>query len=83
MYQKQRTNGVNSSIQSLQFKILHRIMPCKEYLFKREGVDSPECEYCEQTDNLLHFFIECPRVVDFLNHAKRWTKNVLQYSLEQ
>ena len=58
-------------------------MPCKEYLFKREGVGSPECEYCEQSDNLLHFFIECPRVADFLNNAKRWTKNVLQYSLEQ
>ena len=72
-----------TKIQSLQFKILHRIVPCKEYLFKRKGVDSPECEYCEQTDNLLHFFMECPRVAGFLNNAKRWTNNVLQYSLEE
>ena len=39
-----------TKLQSLQFKIMLRIVPCRNYLFKRKIIDSPECRICGETD---------------------------------
>ena len=44
-------------VQSLQYKILNRYVNCNENLYKWKIKDSPLCSYCDQTDNLEHFFI--------------------------
>ena len=45
-----------TKIQSLQFKTIHRIIPCQDYLFERKMVDTLECLFCGASDNLVHFF---------------------------
>ena len=70
-----------SKLQSLQYKVYHRIVPCNRYLFKRKGVDSPECTFCGMEDNILHFFLYCPNVAFFWITLKKWLKNVLALSI--
>ena len=69
-------------LQALQFIIHHRIIPCNHYLFKRKGVDSPECKFCRREDNILHFFLYCPNVALFWTTLKKWLKNVLKLSID-
>ena len=54
-----------TKLQALQFKIYHRIIPCNYYLFKRKGIDSPDCNFCGMEDDILHFFLHCPGVAFF------------------
>ena len=70
-----------TKIQPLQFKIIHRIIPCRDYLFKRKIVDTPEWLSCGATDNLVHFFITCPTVREFIGRIKIWISNVLEYDV--
>ena len=72
-----------TKLQALQFKIYHRIIPCNYYLFKRKGVDSPECNFCGREDNIRHFFLHCPNVFFFWNTLKKWLKNVLEVSIDE
>ena len=73
-----------TKIQSLQFKIIHRRIPCRDYLFKRKIVDTPECQFCGANDNLVHFFIAGLSVVHkFLDRIKNWVRNVLGYDVEE
>ena len=39
-------NEVTPKIQSLQFKIIHKIIPCRDNLFKRKIDDTLECLFC-------------------------------------
>ena len=71
-----------TKLQSLQFKIYHRIVPCRLYLYKRKGIDSPGCLYCGKEDDIRHFFLLCPDVNDFWKSVKRWLKQVLAISID-
>ena len=72
-----------TKIQSLQFKIIHRIILCQDYLFKRKIVNTQEWQFCGATDNLVHFFIAGPAVHKFLVRIKNWERNVLEYDVEE
>ena len=60
-----------TKIQSPQFEIIHRSIPCQDFLFKRKTVDTPESLFCGATDNLVHFFITCPTVHEFLGRIQK------------
>ena len=48
------------TLQSFQYKILHRIINTNKWLFLRKIVESDICEYCNanETDSILHFFVK-------------------------
>ena len=56
-----------TKLQSLQYKIIHRIIPCNVWLKKLKIKESDECDYCDGTDSIEHFFLDCKKV------AKFWT----------
>ena len=72
-----------TKLQSLQFKIIHRIVPCRNYLFKRKIIDSPECRICGETDTLVHFFLTCRVVRQFLVRIGRWLEQVLGFDMRE
>lgn len=52
-------------LQSFQFRALHRIIPCNAYLQRIRIKDSKVCSFCDEWDDLVHFFYYCPATVDF------------------
>lgn len=56
----------NNKLKELQFKILHRIFPVNQFLFKIKKVESPKCFFCEMYDETLeHLFADCMVVKTF------------------
>jgi hypothetical protein len=70
-------------LQSFQFRIIHRILPCNEWLFIRKVVTSNICsyEFCKEKniDTIRHYLITCPPVTIFWENFVRWW-NQLDYS---
>ena len=46
-------------LQTLQYKILHRIYPCQNYLSKWNIDINEQCNYCSSADTLTHHFYSC------------------------
>ena len=59
-------------IQSFQYRVLHRIIPCNHWLHKMNIADSPNCKMCDTDDSLIHYFIDCDRVQNFWNFFHHW-----------
>ena len=65
-----------SMLQSFQFKLLHRIIPCNHWLYVMKIKDSPDCTFCNTDDNLIHYFAECERVQPFWKSFEKWWINI-------
>ncbi len=70
-----RKVSTESKLQMLQYKILHRILPTKKYLFQRNTADTPNCIACRQEETIEHMLFECPAT------KKLW--NELTYLFQQ
>ena len=67
-----------TKLQSFQYKIIHRIINCNKKLFNMKIKNSPVCTYCDQTDDIGHFFFLCKDVYEFWGEiCTRW--NTLDY----
>ena len=53
-----------TKLQSLQSKIIHRIINCNKKLFDMKLKETPMCSYCDETDDISHFFAHCDNVSD-------------------
>ena len=48
-----------TDVQSLQFKIINRYIPCKENLYLWGKESSDKCCLCNEIDTIEHFFAQC------------------------
>ena len=48
-----------SKLQTFQYKIINRIITCREKLFQWKIVESSKCPFCDHVDNISHFFVLC------------------------
>ena len=64
----------STSLQSFQYKIIHNIINCNKKLFDWKVVNDYTCTYCtkESMDDLLHYFVLCPRVFSFWKMVIKW-----------
>ena len=69
-----------TSIQSFQYKIIHRIIPCRKKLHEMKLVDGPICNVCPEVDNLQHFFFHCSYVYTFWRHLFSWFNTALNHN---
>ena len=67
-----------TKLQSFQYKIIHRIINCNKKLFDMRIKNSPLCTYCDQTDDIGHFFFLCKDVYEFWREICTWW-NTLDY----
>lgn len=72
-----------TKIQSFQFKLLHRITPCRAYLRRIKVYDSDKCPFCSLPDSLLHFFYSCPDTADFWAKLSRWLHGIENVYLDR
>ena len=74
-----------TKLQSLQYKIIHRIFPCQKWLYNHKVITSPNCLHCNEVDNLIHYFVECRGVNDFWSQLESWWNRLtkVQVSLTQ
>lgn len=70
-----------TKLQTLQYKIIHRIFPCQKWLYIHKVVDSPKCQFCEDLDDIIHYFTSCRRVIDFWNNLQSWWNNLSEYTI--
>ena len=73
-----------TSLQSFQYKILHRTITCRKKLYEMRLVDSPICTVCTdstEVDNLQHFFCNCSYVNTFWVDLFTWLNRKFNYSL--
>lgn len=68
-------------LQNFSFRILHRVLPCQVYLKQIRVSQSNLCTRCGETDDLLHFLFECPRVNAFWQSLFSWLE-VFENSIE-
>ncbi len=61
----------HTSIQAFQYKIIHRTLPCNEWLKNIKIKPDSKCTYCNNTDSITHFLIDCKSNNLFW---KRWAK---------
>ena len=61
-----------TKIQSLQFRIIHRIINCNKKLFDMKIKETPKCSYCEAIDDIPHFFMRCENVLDLWTRFFNW-----------
>lgn len=72
-----------TKLQSFQFKLLHRILPCKKYLMNIRIANSDLCDFCEVTDTLSHFFFYCQKVTVFWAALCNWFSQQTDLRLDQ
>ena len=70
-----------TKLQSFQFRVLHRIIPCRKWLTDIKILASNKCEFCDLEDNLIHFLIRCNKVQQFWSCFINWWTRTTNISI--
>ncbi len=62
--------------------MLHRVIPCTKWLYNIKIKESAICNYCNEVDNILHFFLKCSKVKEFWNMMINWLKQLTELNLQ-
>jgi hypothetical protein len=65
-------NIKNTKIQSLQYKIIYRVVNCRKKLFDWKIMGNKNCLTCNAEDSIQHFFIDCIPVKKFWKLLIHW-----------
>lgn len=66
----------DTKLQCFQYKILHRIFPCNHNLAKWKIKGNAECDCCNVTDTIEHFFYYCMQSKAFWQCIENWFGNL-------
>ncbi len=58
----------DTKIQTFQFRILHKIIPCNKWLSVIKSKNHDTCNYCEGVDGIPHFYLSYPKVQEFWSY---------------
>ncbi len=72
----------NTKIQTFHYKVLHRLIPCNKWLYNIKINDSEICEYYNEVDDIVHFFLKCSKVRDFWNVIPNWLERLSEINLK-
>lgn len=62
-------------LQSFQYKVLHRTLPCGVFLEKLKIRASDKCMFCDGRDDIIHFLYQCPNTCNFWQSVSHWLLN--------
>ena len=54
----------STKLQTLHYRVMHRYLPTRRFLYVRKVIDSPACKYCNEIDTIVHFLYECRTVIN-------------------
>ncbi len=63
-----------TKIQSFQYRLLHRALPCNVWLNNIKVKNSSICSYCDCEDTIQHFLIFCRKAKLFWTSWIKWWK---------
>lgn len=67
----------STELKWLQYRIIHRILPVRHFLYKINYVDSPKCTFCNDCDETIyHIFWECDKVESIWREMKTWLRTI-------
>jgi hypothetical protein len=66
----------DTRIRAFQYKILFNLVPCNLYLKRIKKSDTDKCAECQELDDIVHYFCECPPVRYFWNSFIQWWNRV-------
>ncbi len=66
----------DTKIQTFQYRIIQNTIPCNKLLHNIKKKNSPVCDYCNNVDDLPHYFIRCPKVAEFWCYWFNWWENL-------
>ncbi len=70
----------HTKIQTFHYKVLHRVLPYK-WLYNIKIKDYEICEYCNDVDDIVYFFLKCSKIWDFCNVIFT-TRNLVKQNLQ-
>ena len=65
-----------TKLQSLQFKVLNRYIPCKDVLNSWGKEESNKCLTCNQIEDLEHYFCDCDNIRPFWISFNHWFSTI-------
>lgn len=65
----------DTKMQTFQFKLIHRTLPCNKYLHNIRIKETDTCSYCHDQDTIQHFFWSCPLSRTFWQNIISWLSN--------
>lgn len=57
---------------SFQYKVVHRIIPCNQFLANIRLKPDDTCSFCNDRDTVQHFLLDCENTNNFWNSVRRW-----------
>ena len=63
-----------TKIQSFQYRVLSRVLPCNYWLHKLRIKQNNLCDFCRSVDTIEHFLVSCPANRSFWNELEIWLK---------
>jgi hypothetical protein len=73
----------STTLQALQYKILHKIINCNYWLHKIRIKDSPQCRFCRDPETIDHFFYSCENTKHFWYAMLRWWNSTQEIELRE
>ncbi len=67
---------MDTKIQSFQFRIIHRIIRCNQWIQILMIKNGEQCNYCSETDDMRHLFRYCPKVHTFWELWANWWNSI-------
>ena len=61
-----------TTLQSLQYKILNKILNCNHWLHRIKIKELPKCRFCPEDETIEHFFFGCEITKDFWYGFLTW-----------
>ena len=61
-----------TALQTMQYKVIHRIITCNYWLNKLKIVDSEKCNFCNSIDTVIHHLITCDSMLAYWSSFLRW-----------
>ena len=65
----------------MQYKICHRIISCKEYLFRTKISATDRCYNCNLRDTIEHYFVSCPLSNHLWSDIQTWYNNTMGHNI--
>lgn len=73
----------DTKLQSMQYKIIHRIISCQKWLYNQKVSNSPYCEHCvNKIEDIPHLFTECCRLNNFWDQLEKWWNRTAAYGVK-
>ena len=64
---------VETKLREFQYKVLHRFLPTRKFLFKIKLIDTDKCTFCgTEVEDLTHLFFNCTHVKNLWQELKLW-----------